>query len=159
AHRRESAGHRFGAGRAAPLHACTHSRRPRPDQRPEPPARNDSWPAAGPGRDTARLRVRTTVRVRRCAVHSTTPTPYRAGRRTGPRRLLAPAMTGLEITNVTTRYGRGRRMISAVDGVDLAVPPGAIVGLVGESGSGKSSLARAMVGLAPVSGGTITLDG
>ena len=51
------------------------------------------------------------------------------------------------------RYGTGRRGLTAVDGVDLVVPAGQVVGLVGESGSGKSTLARAAVGLAPVTGG------
>ena len=35
----------------------------------------------------------------------------------------------------------------AVDGVDLAVEPGATVGLVGESGSGKSTLGRVLLRL------------
>jgi len=61
----------------------------------------------------------------------------------------------LRFEDVTVRYGRH----TAVDGVSLTVPDGAVIGLVGESGSGKSTLARAAVGLAPLAGGRITLDG
>ncbi|GAB3568947.1 hypothetical protein GCM10027445_19890 [Amycolatopsis endophytica] len=68
-------------------------------------------------------------------------------------------MSELRFEGVSVHYGSRRRGTTAVDGVDLTVPDGAIVGLVGESGSGKSTLARAAVGLAPVSGGRILLDG
>ncbi|MEU4363827.1 ABC transporter ATP-binding protein [Promicromonospora sp. NPDC023987] len=68
-------------------------------------------------------------------------------------------MSELRFDDVTVRYGAGRRTTTAVDGVSLVVPPGEIVGLVGESGSGKSTLARAAVGLAPVHGGQVLLDG
>jgi len=64
-------------------------------------------------------------------------------------------MSELRFDDVTVRYGR----TTAVDGVSLTVPEGAVVGLVGESGSGKSTLARAAVGLAPLTGGRITLGG
>jgi peptide/nickel transport system ATP-binding protein len=63
----------------------------------------------------------------------------------------------LRFDNVTIRYGVGRRSLTAVDGGDLTIPAGHVVGLVGESGSGKSTLARAAVGLAPLSGGRILL--
>src|SRR6478609_12196653 len=68
-------------------------------------------------------------------------------------------MSELEFAQVTVRYGTGAAALDAVAGVDLTVPSGQVVGLVGESGSGKSSLARAAVGLAPVAGGEILLDG
>ncbi|GAA5030645.1 ABC transporter ATP-binding protein [Streptomyces siamensis] len=48
--------------------------------------------------------------------------------------------------------------MTAVDGVRLTVPPGKIVSLVGESGSGKSTVARAVVGLVPVTAGQVLLD-
>ena len=65
-------------------------------------------------------------------------------------------MSELRFEGVTVRYGRA---LTAVDGVDLTVPSGQVVGLVGESGSGKSTLARAAVGLAEPASGRILLDG
>lgn len=47
----------------------------------------------------------------------------------------------------------------ALDGLDLDVVPGEIVALLGLNGAGKSSLMRAVIGLEPVSGGRILLDG
>ncbi|VXB50672.1 oligopeptide ABC transporter (ATP-binding protein) [Arthrobacter sp. 9V] len=67
-------------------------------------------------------------------------------------------MSELRFEQVSVRFG-GRRGMTAVDGVDLVVPRGQVVGLVGESGSGKSTLARAAAGLTPLSGGRILLKG
>src|SRR5690625_2888104 len=53
----------------------------------------------------------------------------------------------------------GRKTFRALHGVSLDVNPGECVGLVGESGSGKSTLGKAVLGLAPVTGGKITFDG
>ena len=66
----------------------------------------------------------------------------------------------LDIEGLTVRYG-GRRAHGApvLDGVSLSVAHGEAVGLVGESGSGKTTLGRAVLGLAPVTGGRIDFDG
>jgi peptide/nickel transport system ATP-binding protein len=52
-----------------------------------------------------------------------------------------------------------RRLLQAVDGVDLTIERGEVLGIVGESGCGKSTLARMLLGLTPTSRGTILLDG
>jgi len=65
----------------------------------------------------------------------------------------------LEIENLSVTYRRGRHTVSAVRGVSLAVEAGTSVGLVGESGCGKSSIARAVVGLEPFSGGDVRFEG
>jgi peptide/nickel transport system ATP-binding protein len=61
----------------------------------------------------------------------------------------------LVIENLEVRFDR----FLALRGVSLDVAPAESFGLVGESGSGKSTLLRAVAGLAPVSGGTITVNG
>ena len=53
----------------------------------------------------------------------------------------------------------GGRRLRAVDGVDLRVDEGEIVGLVGESGCGKSTLGRTLLRLERPSAGTIHFGG
>lgn len=66
----------------------------------------------------------------------------------------------LSLDRVTVRYPIGRRKtLTAVDGISLDVQEGETLGLIGESGSGKSTVARAIVGLAPTSGGTVRWEG
>jgi len=72
---------------------------------------------------------------------------------------LGPAV--LEFSNVVIEYpGRGRvKAFRAIDGVDLTVHEGEVVGLVGESGSGKSTLGRAAIGLLPITSGGLEVTG
>jgi len=55
--------------------------------------------------------------------------------------------------------GLDGRIVKAVDGVDLAIAQGEVVGLVGESGCGKSTLARIVAGIMPPSRGEVRFGG
>ena len=81
-----------------------------------------------------------------------------AGRRP-PRAGAADGMTDLSVRGLQVELGEGRSAFNAVDGVDLDVPAGTVVGLVGESGSGKSTLGRAIAGLLPAQSGELLLGG
>ena len=50
-------------------------------------------------------------------------------------------------------------VVHAVDGVDLTVGAGEVVGLVGESGCGKSTFGRMVAGILPPTEGTLAFDG
>ena len=67
----------------------------------------------------------------------------------------------LEVMDLVVQYRRSwrRHGITAVDGVSFSVPEGKVVGLVGESGSGKSTIGKAIVGLAPITSGSIRVGG
>jgi peptide/nickel transport system ATP-binding protein len=70
----------------------------------------------------------------------------------------APLLSIDELTvDYAHRHGKGT--LRAVDGVSFDIAAGETVGLVGESGCGKSTLSRAILRLAPVSGGAIRLQG
>ena len=72
-------------------------------------------------------------------------------------------MTLLSVRDLHVHYTTTQGTVRAVDGADLEVPAGSIVGLVGESGCGKSTLGRALMGVLPgtgrIAGGSIVFEG
>jgi peptide/nickel transport system ATP-binding protein len=60
----------------------------------------------------------------------------------------------LELEQLVVEYGFGKKTARAVDGIDLAVNEGEIVGLAGESGCGKSTIANAVLQI--LRGGRVT---
>ena len=69
----------------------------------------------------------------------------------------------LELEQLTVDYGVGPKRARAVDGVDLAIHEGEIVGLAGESGCGKTTVANAVMQIlrppGRVAGGKILFQG
>ena len=83
---------------------------------------------------------------------------------------LAPETTGrsssktlVELRSLTVEYGTGDRAVRAVDGVNLEIFRGEILGVAGESGCGKTTLANAVMQIlrppARIAGGQILFDG
>src|SRR6516165_9175634 len=58
----------------------------------------------------------------------------------------------LEIKNLSVAFPSHSGMVRAVDGVDITLERGEVLGIVGESGSGKSVTMLALMGLVPYPG-------
>ncbi|MBI4635511.1 MAG: ABC transporter ATP-binding protein [Candidatus Rokubacteria bacterium] len=61
----------------------------------------------------------------------------------------------LSVHGLDVFYGR----VQALRGAALRVAPGELVTIVGPNGSGKTTLLRALMGLVPIRGGTVTFEG
>ena len=61
----------------------------------------------------------------------------------------------LQVRGLVKRFGG----FTALDGIDLTVRPGEIVGLIGPNGSGKTTLINVISGLLAADGGEISLSG
>ncbi len=75
-------------------------------------------------------------------------------------------MTLLEVNNLAVHFAqpsgvftRRRDDVRAVDGVSFRLESGRSLGILGASGCGKSTLAQALIGLVPITAGTILLNG
>ncbi|WJY26473.1 ABC transporter ATP-binding protein [Sporosarcina trichiuri] len=61
----------------------------------------------------------------------------------------------VEIKNVTKKFGDR----TVLDNIDLVIPEHTICGFVGANGAGKTTLMHGMLGLTPLTSGTITIAG
>lgn len=73
--------------------------------------------------------------------------------------LLSVRDVDISFTVKKSLFPSRREYVKAAQSVSLDVAVGESIGIVGESGSGKSTLARAICGLQPIDGGTITFMG
>ncbi len=71
--------------------------------------------------------------------------------------------TLLKVEDLAIRFQTEKGSVSAINGIDLELKRGQVLGLIGESGSGKSVTLRALLGILPARktriSGAITLDG
>ena len=61
--------------------------------------------------------------------------------------------------NLLKRFGEGPAAVTALDGIDLAVPEGQFACILGPSGCGKSTLLFIVAGLEKATSGAVTIDG
>ena len=67
-------------------------------------------------------------------------------------------MAGLEVKELTKKYGQGEAEVIALDHVSFSVERGEFVAIVGASGSGKSTLMNLIGGLDHPTGGSVIIE-
>ena len=73
-------------------------------------------------------------------------------------RMKLPQPTGkLEVENLIVQMPGAEKPV--LQGISFTVEPGKGIGVIGPTGAGKSTLARALVGVMPITRGTVRLDG
>ncbi|MDR0945462.1 MAG: ABC transporter ATP-binding protein [Bifidobacteriaceae bacterium] len=87
--------------------------------------------------------------------HGAVDKEHRVGRLASVVEEKGSASSVVDVTDLTVVRG-GRAVL---DGLDLTVPAGQVVGLLGPSGSGKTTLMRAIVGVQRVASGRVTVLG
>ncbi|MFF2720400.1 ABC transporter ATP-binding protein [Streptomyces sp. NPDC058011] len=65
----------------------------------------------------------------------------------------------LQVTDLVVEFQTKGGTLRAVCGVSFDVPDGQTLGIVGESGCGKSTTGRALLGLSPMRGGSVSFEG
>ena len=65
----------------------------------------------------------------------------------------------ISVENLVVAYERSEETVRAVDGIDLQIGPGTIVGLIGPNGAGKTTLLKTLLGLVSPTGGRVRVDG
>ena len=65
----------------------------------------------------------------------------------------------VELREVTRVFGTGEGAVTALDRVDVAIPPATFTAVMGPSGSGKSTLLHCAAGLDRPTAGEVTIDG
>jgi len=65
----------------------------------------------------------------------------------------------LKVSNLVVAFKGAQGTFHAVDDVSLEASPGETLAVVGESGCGKTTLARAILGLQPITSGSIEVTG
>ncbi len=67
--------------------------------------------------------------------------------------------SGVRVSSLSKAYGKGERLVRALDGVDLMAEPGQVTVLLGPNGAGKSTLLTCIAGIILPTSGEIRVCG
>lgn len=72
---------------------------------------------------------------------------------------MAQVQAGVQIDNVTKRFGRPGQEVTVLDDVSLSIGLGEFVSVIGPSGCGKSTLLKVVAGLLDADEGSVRING